>query len=358
MKRQLVVRSSDKALDRKYPRVTQFEMMGTECVFGWSDAPSVPADLESDELVVEVTAFSVNYRDRAHTWDKALRLNAAAGASWAPFGSEFCGTVVALGGEESNHLLGKRVIGRNDFDPDGTFPQGVTTNGASRRYLTLKATRVAEIPEALSEAEACTFGLAAQTAASMVRRGQVKEGARVLVTGGNSHTSRFIAQMALYAGAEVTILSRGESKWPYIHEIGQWQDLASFMERVPGRDTRFDAVLDPFIDVYAGVAMPFLKADGIYVTCGFANQIPSPGNESLLRDVIIPAMVRCARIEVNAIGKREDLDRALRALSEGALKCPTPQEYTEESADQFLRESFGIEPAAHRPVLRYANTES
>lgn len=357
MTRQLVVRSPQSDYDARFPVVTRIDLQGIDVVFGWAGPPSRTAELAPDEVLVEVSTFAVNYRDRALTWDKAYRLKDADSARWAGFGSEFCGKVVAVGADEWNDLMGVRVIGCNDFDPDGDSPQGVATNDASRALLKLKARKVVATPSSLSDAEACTFGLAAQTAASMVRRGQVGEGSRVLVTGGNSHTSRFIAQIAAHVGGEVTVISRGENRWPHLESVATWVTMEQLLEQPPSESNRFDAILDPFIDVYAGLTMPYIKQSGVYVTCGFANQIPSEeGDQSLLRDVMLPAMVRCARIEVNAIGKAHDFDLAVAALEEGTLKCPAPVEFSESDAEEFVLASFGKIKAPGRPVLHYTNT--
>jgi len=340
-----------------HPEVDSFELHGTTLSFAGVPLPSMPDDVAEHEVVVRVDSFAVNYRDRALTWDKAVRLaDAGRPGQWAPFGSEFCGTVVAVGTDNHNDLLGARVIGRNDFDPDGHMPQGVATNGASRGYLTFPADRVIVPPESLTDSQACTFGLAAQTAAGMLRRGEVQRGSRVLVTGGNSHTSRFIAQLAAHRGADVTVTSRGSSTWDHIPSIAHWRSMEELAAIRPINDSRFDAILDPFIDMYAGLTMPFLKKDGIYVTCGFANQIPSETGDSPLRDVIIPAMVRCARIEVNAIGIASDLEDAVAAFADSGLKSPPTQTFELANAPDFLRASFGLASAEGRPVFSYRAT--
>lgn len=316
-----------------------------------SDEPPMPAE---DEVVVAVSHFSISYRDRAISLNTTAQLTQRQKVTWWPLGSEFAGTVVRVGDDVDPAFDGMDVMGRNDYIADAPMPQGVSTNTASRRYLVMKSHRVVEIPVGMDRDQAAAFTLGAQTGASLARRAAAGPGRRILVTGGNSHTSRFAAQFAALSGASVVVTSRGEDRWGKLNERMQWTTLNELAEQAAsGSAPSFDAVIDPFIDTYAPTSMGCMKEYGTYVTCGFAGQALFGDAAPRLPDVFAPAMVRNARIEVNAIGVAEDLDHALSAFTTGTIEMPPVQVYDDASVTDFLDRSFGVAPATARPVYSY-----
>lgn len=331
-----------------------FQLGATTLAAGLVSVKESPPEPGPDEVLVQVERFSLNFRDRAVAVNTTRELNRRGKAQWWPFGSEFQGRVVLTGRDVASLHVGQEVMGRNDFVADGSGPQGVSTNTASRRFLKFPEHRVVALPQGMPAVEASAFSLAAQTGASLVRRTGLEKGGRLLITGGNSHTSRFAIQIALARGLSVTVTSRGGNRWEHLSDQVEWISMSELeMAAERGSAMRFDAVIDPFIDVYAPVAMPFLREYSPYVTCGFAGQVPGGGEAPTLAGVLIPAMLRNARIDVNAIGMAYDLENAIDLWRMGVLQIPPIEEFSSCSVGGFLDSAFGLADSSGRPVFAY-----
>ncbi|WP_353065844.1 alcohol dehydrogenase catalytic domain-containing protein [Arcanobacterium hippocoleae] len=121
-------------------------------------------------VLIKVLAFSCNYRDKGLLLNNIQLLESGA-CKFLPFGSEFCGEIVAVGKEVIGLKPGDRVMGNNAY-PDsgaaGVLP-GVATNFASLGYLRLHNAKVVLVPEWLSDESAAAFSIGSQTATGMIR---------------------------------------------------------------------------------------------------------------------------------------------------------------------------------------------
>lgn len=148
------------------------------------DAPEpTPAP---NEVVIAPRAVSINRGE--------LRLLAARPAGWRP-GQDVAGVVSRASADGSGPAVGARVVAMVD-----------QAGWAERVAAPLS--RVAELPDRVSFAEAATLPVAGLTALRALRLGGMLLGRRVLVTGATGGVGHIAVQLARAAAAEVTGTSK------------------------------------------------------------------------------------------------------------------------------------------------------
>lgn len=128
--------------------------------------------LREEEVLVKVDAFSCSYRDKS----LILMFNETCKKEsnnerlfYAPFGSEFVGTILKVGKKVSAFKVGDRVI------PDGAYPikidgnmGALPTNHASQRFQVFHWSYLIKVPDEMPDEKAASFTIAAQTVFSMI----------------------------------------------------------------------------------------------------------------------------------------------------------------------------------------------
>lgn len=348
------------------------EIEGYEVRCGFVSVNEVDFDPDGPnrlDAVVEVRAFSCNYRD------KGLILRAATTPSDRGFyviGSELAGRIVAVGSDVSTLEPGDRVMVDGYFG-SGARPWGLPTNHASRSLQALPARKLMHVPDAMSDAVAAAFSIGAQTGFSMIRRSGVGPGSEVLVTAGSSNTSLFLLQAARAAGATVSVTTTSPAASSRLRALGAAQvfvvepdgprfdraeGVADYAIEVGG----FAAVLDPFFDLYLERAVPVLASSGVYVTCGLERQFPSRAEvlggfvrrPVLHDDVLGAALARNVSITANCLGSTADLESAVGAFVAGQIQVELDRVLEAESAAAFLSRTYCERDRLGKVVYRYA----
>lgn len=331
------------------------------------------APLSEGEVLIEVRAFSVNYRDRGISFGNLTAIVESGRPSrWAGFGSEFSGVVLEVGSGVRDLNVGDRVMPNHHyFGPQmktpgvSEAPSGVVTNRASVRFQTFHHSQLSRLPNGAAFEEGAAFTLAAQTAASMCRRGGVTHGSRVLVCAPNSTTSQYLVQIARARGARVTVLS-SRARVDSADAQDVFRDVSWLVRKASDSEVDwgsnleagFDVALDPFADVYGASIFSAIKVGGTYVTCGFAHQYPGADAPSVsLEQFVLGAMLRNLTIVTNCLGLDEDLIEATELWNRGVIVVPTPSKYTIKEAGAFFHGSFIGRKALGRDVLVYAENE-
>lgn len=313
---------------------------------------------------LRIDAFSCNYRDKSLllTFAKVGRPD-----SFVCFGSEFVGEVMEVGSKVTRFRPGDRVIA------DGTYPfsgveglkAGLPTNFASKRLLAIHEAKLIKIPSEMPDEVAASFQIGAQTTYSMIRKLDLAAGSRVLVTAGSSNTSIFALHALSTAGMESYILSsspRDQASWPPHAErfvlakgssLRDHQELVSLCRQLGG----FDAVIDPFYDIYAAQVIPFLKPGGKYVTCGCYRQAEEYARDesegSTLPQVLGMAMINNNVLIGNCIGETGDLQRAISDYEAGRLQVTVDNVYRGTEVGPFLDRTYNDPDRFGKVVYSY-----
>ncbi len=293
-----------------------------------------PADAHRAAVLVETSAFSCNYRDKA----LILRMaNLPLKGSFYPIGSELCGRVAQVGVSVADLAIGDKVI-VDGYWASGAAPWGLPTNHASRTLQVLPSSKLMRVPEAMSDAEAASISIGGQTSFGMVRRAEVAEGSRVLVTGGSSNTSLFLLQAARLAGGEVSVTTTSVGKVERLQALGASN---VFVIDPAGGPLAADEAVAAYVKDSGGVRimpraeMPFqldrggaaMAVGGRYISCGVERQFPPAGMPLSPDDgrgligaaEFLTVMTRNLIIMGNCLGTTEDLSRAVAAWAKGQL---------------------------------------
>jgi myxalamid-type polyketide synthase MxaB len=166
---------------------------------------------QANEIEVAVKAVGLNFRDVLNALGLLKEYYAALGIVQPRdlgLGFEFAGRVSAVGTTVTEFAVGDRVMGL------------ATLDGAFASYLTLPATGVVAIPDAISDEQAATLPMAFLTAwYGLVELARLQPGERVLIHAAAGGVGQAAVQIAHALGAEV-IGSASPAKWEVLHQQG------------------------------------------------------------------------------------------------------------------------------------------
>lgn len=178
-------------------------------------------------------------------------------------GQEGVGTVIDAA-PERRELLGKQVSAVT-IQPFGSLAP-----------VAVGISSIFEVPETLSDEEAAGFVIPAHTAYHAVhRRGQVRAGEIVVVTGAAGGLGSAIVQLSVAAGARVFAVVGGPEKAAFCRELGaepidhKVEDVVTEVRaRTDGRGA--DVIIDPVQGEAGAQLRGALAPDGRHVLCGHA----------------------------------------------------------------------------------------
>lgn len=310
--------------------------------------------LLNNSVVVEVNAFSCNFRDRTllHSFYESCReLSGKQKYFYSPIGSEFSGTVLEIGTAVTTFKKGDRVMANTSYPfRENGLMGGVPTNFASQGILLLEEDQLIKVPDCMPDEVAAAFSISAQTAYSMVRKAKLNKGENVLVTAGTSNTSLAVIErlrnkeVNVYAISskaekyEKALCEMGVKKVMSLPDLLEKGDLNTFFINM-----KFDVVFDPFIDLYFEKLTPVLNFGARYVFCGFYNQHPSFGFKDIAKNPY-PIITKCITSNLsligNCLGRKEDLMDAISDYSNKRYTPPVDSVYTEDAILDFFQKSF------------------
>jgi NADPH2:quinone reductase len=206
----------------------------------------MPAPAPSEALV-RVAAVSLNRGE--------VREIGSAAAGWRP-GWDFAGTVERAAANGSGPKHGARVVGMLD-------------EGAWAEHIAVPTPALAELPDAVSFAQAATLPIAGLTALYAIERGGPLLGRRVLVTGASGGVGIFACQLARLGGAQrvVGVVRAAEHAAPVreagAHEVVVGGDTAAAKPFGP-----YDTILDSIGGASLASALQLLAQDGTCILYG------------------------------------------------------------------------------------------
>lgn len=323
--------------------------------------------------LVRKRGFSLNYRDRSFILGTALN---APADKFAVLGSEFVGEIIACGPKARGLQPGDRVIANNAY-PDSGAPEvlgGIPGNMLSKELQVLHAAKLARIPDTMTDAEAAGFSIGAQTTFSMLRKLALAPGAAVLVTGGRSNTTLFtinaLKAQAFAPPVEIYVSTTSDASEQSLRSLSVAKVIRidpstpSFVndpvvQQVLRERGGFDAVIDPFFDIHLIPALPVLKQNGRYITCGLYDQTSHlvPQQRSFqppsTAGVMGRVMFNNLQIIGNCLGLTEDLERALRAYSAQRFPVILDRVFSDGDAAGFLDRTYNAPDRFGKVIYLY-----
>lgn len=258
-----------------------------------SDAHMVPYHFERRNLRDNDVAIEILYSGVCHS--DLHTVNGDWGDQPYPLvpGHEIVGKVIEVGADVKNYKVGQHVAvgcmvdscqscdqcdhGEEQFCRNGMTPtygapdriSGEITQGGYSKHIVVREEFVLNVPESLDLARTAPILCAGITTFSPLRTWGVKEGSRVGVIGlgGLGHMA---VKLAVAMGAEVTVLSRSDSKASEAKNLGATGILVSKDEEAMKKAaSSFDLIIDTVpvkhdLDPYT----PLLDVDGTIVIVG------------------------------------------------------------------------------------------
>jgi NADPH2:quinone reductase len=259
------------------------------------------------EAVLRVEAAALNYPDVLIV---ANQYQVSMPPPFVP-GSEYAGTVTAVGQGVTDLSPGDRVM-------------GTAFVGACAQMIAAPATSLRRIPDGVSTAEAAAFGVVYQTAYHALRSvAEVEAGDWAVVLGAAGGVGLAAVELGVILGARVLAAASSAKKLEVCTASGaeavvdyETEDLKERVKEITGGGA--DVVIDPVGGPYSEQALRATTWGGRFVTVGFASgEIPRiPLNLVLLKGVIVKGF------EIRTFGEhaadkmardREELDDLFRA---------------------------------------------
>lgn len=275
----------------------------------------VPGD---GEVLVRVHAASVNPVDKHYLYGTpyVVRLSAGIGApTVAGFGTDFSGTVAAVGAGVTRFKPGDAVFGAAD--------------GAVGEYLVRRATgAIATKPEALGFDEAAAMPVAAITALQALRdKAKVAPGQKVLINGASGGVGTFAVQIAKVLGAEVTGVCSTRNV-ELVRSLGADHVIDYTQEDFTRSEARFDAIIDMVGNHGIGALTGVIKPQGVLVRVGSTSYNPWLAPFASMAAVAVQSLLRSQRIEgILASIQPAELEQLAEWAAAGKLRAVIDQRY-------------------------------
>lgn len=222
----------------------------------------------------------------------------------AGIGTEFAGTIDALGANVAGPAAGTLVFGF--IDPFRRPP------GALQEFVVLPAQNVVPVPPGVDAAAAATLPVAAVSALQMCRSAHVGAGMRVLVHGAAGGVGSYAVQVVRALGA-AAVATGSRASEAYLATLGAdaQLDYAQPLERWGGP---FDAVLDCASTLAPREAAAVLARGGHYVST-------LPRLPGVVLDPLVNSFRRVKRHTLRLAARRADLDVLLRWMQDGRVRA-------------------------------------
>jgi NADPH:quinone reductase-like Zn-dependent oxidoreductase len=355
-----------------------FKLENTEITVGLVEEEDLKLSDSADpdnRVLVKKRAFSCNYRDKSLIFKYNKEIEDAAKAGnylFSYIGSEFVGEVIDVGKNVEDFQTGDRVIPNISYPYDSKYEfykPGLPSNHASRRIDDFYPSKLIKIPDEISDEAAAVLAIAGFTSYSMIRK-VVKLKAKILVTAAKSNTSLAAISALQNQDVEVYAMTSSLKYSDTLKNMGVKEillvdlKLNSFLEdpnikKIMKEIGPFDAVIDPFFDVYLPRITELMNFDAKYVTCGFYDQYTPFAKEPHIyrgdsfTKLYINVMSKNISIIGNCIGLREDGLKAINDYKEGKFNIIIDKTFSEGEEVDFFDLTYNFKDRLGKVVYKY-----
>jgi len=294
---------------------------GEALEFGEVDIPE-PTE---DRVLVRIRAASVNSWDWSRLRGRPLwgRFDTGWRRPKNPrFGADLAGTVVAVGPDVTDFVVGDEVLGDLSWFGWGAFAE----------YAAVRQRGLAPKSSQLTFEEAAAVPQAGLLALQGIRKADLKEGERVLINGAGGGTGTFAIQMAKSIGAEVIGVDRA-MKADLIHSLGADEFIDFEQQDYTKSGDRYDLILDLEARRSVFAYRRCLNPGGRFVVVGGTLR-------SLLQVVTLGRLIasegRSLRVLMHK-PNREDMEEMNRLIEAGTVKPVVEMVYPLEDAAAAVR---------------------
>jgi NADPH2:quinone reductase len=243
-----------------------------------------------DQALVAVEAFSPN---RGETF-----LLERPRPGWRP-GQDVAGRVLQPAADGSGPPAGARVVGH-------------AWDGGWAARVAVATESLAELPDAVSTAEAATLGVAGLTAIRLLRVSGSLAGRRVLVTGASGKLGHLLVELAAAQGARITALAASPQRGARLRELG----AEAVHEHLEDADGAFDLAFESVGGALLSAVVARVASGGTVIWLGQASREPAT-----LDFFALPARVTLRRFAYwpHDEPDRVDLEALVRLVAAGRL---------------------------------------
>ncbi len=279
-------------------------------------AKPVPAE---DQVLVRVHAASLNPLDKHYMHGRPYIARLSSGfftPTSIGMGTDFAGTVAAVGGKVTRFQIGDRVFGAAD--------------GAFGEYIVRRAEgAIAAIPEGLDFEQAAAMPVAAVTALQALRdKANVKPGQTVLINGAAGGVGSFAVQIAKLLGAHVTGVCSTRNV-ELVRSLGADQVIDYTNSDFTQGDARYDVIVDMVGNHSMKSLTNVMTPDGALVLVGSVEKNDWTAGLDRMFVTFLTSMTISQRIEgLLASIDGPDLATLAEWAASGQLRAPIDTRYS------------------------------
>ncbi|WP_338931284.1 zinc-binding dehydrogenase [Streptomyces netropsis] len=171
-------------------------------------------------------------------------------------GKDIAGLVVQAAADGSGPGIGTRVVGH-------------PAQGGWAEYAAVPTHSLAVLPDSIDSARAAALPLAGITALRLLRTAGSLAGRRVLLTGASGGVGHYVTELAVGAGAELTVVTATPVRGERLAELG-----ANVVHEVAAAQGPFDVVLESTGGPDLALALSKVRPGGMLVWFGQASRTP------------------------------------------------------------------------------------
>lgn len=283
---------------------------------------------EADQVLVRVQVAALNPLDwhgmRGEPY--FMRLGTGLGApAEARMGSDFAGTIVAVGAAVTRFAPGDEVF-------------GVRTGALADYVLVRESGAIAKRPANVPTEQAAGAGVAALTALQALRdSAALQPGQRVLVNGASGGVGTFAVQIAKSMGAEVTGVTSTRNV-ALVRSLGADRVVDYTREDFAAEAARYDVIVDTVGNRELGDLRHALAGEGIVVGIGGpkSNRWFGPVGR-LLRSMAYSPFGNGRFVGMLAESTATDLEELARLMAQGRVRTVVDRRYPLEGVGEAMR---------------------